>query len=104
TSMGTVESRVYHISQSVSSEDLERAVRIINDHLVGMSMTKVKQQLKNEIPRLLTQYLHSADGFVDLFGDVLRHAAAEHFYISGRSNLLNFVQPDDLDRLKSIYQ
>ncbi|WP_125604357.1 heat-inducible transcriptional repressor HrcA [Lapidilactobacillus bayanensis] len=104
TSMGTVESRVYHVSQDVSSEDLERAVRIINDQLVGMSMVRVKQQLKSEIPQLLTQYLHSADGFVDLFGDVLRHAATEHFYISGRSNLLNFVQPDDLDRLKSIYQ
>ncbi|MFD1465483.1 heat-inducible transcriptional repressor HrcA [Lapidilactobacillus mulanensis] len=104
TSMGSVESRVYRIPASISSDDLEKAVRIINDHLVGLPIDQVKQQLATEMPQLLTKYLHSPDGFLDMFGDVLRHAAAEHFYIGGRSNLLNSVQPDDLNRIKSIYQ
>lgn len=104
TNMGSVESRVYRIPTSISSDDLEKAVRIINDRLVGLPINQVKSLLKAEIPRVLTRYLHSPDGFLDLFGDVLRHAAAEHFYIGGRSNLLNFAQSDDLDRLKSLYQ
>ncbi|MCH4057548.1 heat-inducible transcriptional repressor HrcA [Lapidilactobacillus gannanensis] len=104
TSAGTVESRVYRITGQLDTDDLEKAVRIINDQLVGLPINQVKTKLVTEIPRLLSQYLHSATGFLDLFGDVLKRAAAQHYYIGGRSNLLNFVQPDELDQLKSIYQ
>ncbi|WP_461218233.1 heat-inducible transcriptional repressor HrcA [Lapidilactobacillus salsurivasis] len=104
TSAGTVESRVYRLLHLISSDDLEKAVRIINDQLVGLPLAVVKQKLASEIPQLLTKYLHSSTGFIDLFGDVLKRAASQHFYVGGRSNLLSFAQPTDLDQLKSVYQ
>lgn len=104
TSAGTIESQVYRLSKRISSEDLEKAVRIINDQLVGLPMKTVQKKLVDEIPQLLRRYLTSADGFLDLFGDSLRRVVSQHLYVGGRSNLLNFVQPDDLKQLKSLYQ
>lgn len=103
TSAGTVDNQVFSISQNISGDELEKAIRIINEHLIGLPLTEVSQKLKTEVPALLTQYMSSPSGFLNIFDDVLKQATQERLYVGGQLNLLNFSQFADVEQLKSIY-
>ncbi len=53
TSAGTVDNQVFTIPQAISGDELEKAIRIINDHLIGLPLTVVSQKLKTDVPALL---------------------------------------------------
>ncbi|MFD1430947.1 MULTISPECIES: heat-inducible transcriptional repressor HrcA [Lacticaseibacillus] len=103
TSNGNVENQLFTLPPNVASEDIEKAIRIINDQLVGMPLNQVANRLATDVPALLFKYLSSADGFLDIFGNVLRQAAAERFYVGGRLNLMDFLGDADVPQLKQLY-
>lgn len=102
TSAGTVQNQVFHIPPTVSGGDLEKAVRIVNDELVGLPLATVSQRIRSDIPAMLMKYATSSDGFLDIFGSVLKQAASDHFYVGGRLNLLDFAN-NDVSSLKTLY-
>lgn len=102
TSNGNVESQLFTLPPEVGSDEVEKAIRIINDELVGLSLGEVAQKLQSEVPGLLFKYMTSPDGFLDLFGNVLRKAAEERFYVGGRLNLMDYLGDSDVDQLKRL--
>lgn len=103
TSAGTVDNQVFTIPNAISGDELEKAIRVVNDHLIGLPLTVVSQKLKIEVPALLMQYMGSPGGFLNIFDDVLKQASQERLYVGGQSNLLNFSELTDVSQLKSIY-
>ena len=103
TSAGTVDNQVFTIPQAISGDKLEKAIRIINDHLIGLPLTVVSQKLKTDVPALLAQYMASPTGFLDIFDDVLKKASQERLFVGGQMNLLNFSEFSDVTQLKSLY-
>ena len=55
----------------------------MNDQLVGLPLVQVAQRLRTDVPSMLMQYLTSPDGFLDIFGNVLKSAASERFMLVG---------------------
>lgn len=102
TSIGTVQNRIFHIPATINGEDLERAVRIINDELVGQPLVQVAKRIHTDIPQMLMKYVSSPNGFLDIFGSILKQAASDHFYVGGRLNLLDFAN-NDVSSLKTLY-
>lgn len=47
--------------------------------------------------------MSSPDGFLDIFGSVLKQAAAERFYVGGRLNLMDYLDDSDVRRVKQIF-
>ncbi|WP_347071714.1 heat-inducible transcriptional repressor HrcA, partial [Lacticaseibacillus paracasei] len=72
TNNGNVENQVFTVPPSISSDELEKAIRIVNDQLVGLPLVQVAQRLRTDVPSMLMQYLTSPDGFLDIFGNVLK--------------------------------
>ncbi|KRK85740.1 heat-inducible transcription repressor [Levilactobacillus koreensis JCM 16448] len=103
TDSGDVENQTFDVNESVTGDQLEAVVRLINDQLVGLTLPEVVKKLQADIPMKIANYLQSPQGFLDIFGDVLTRAAQERFYVGGRLNLLNFSQDSDVDSLKSLY-
>lgn len=103
TDNGAVENQIFNVPRELDSESLEKAIRIINDQLVGLSLTDVIKRLHSDIPQLLTQYLITPTGFLDIFGNVLKKAAQERFYVDGKMNLINPATVKNVDQLKSLY-
>ncbi|MCG4282471.1 heat-inducible transcriptional repressor HrcA [Lacticaseibacillus saniviri] len=102
TNSGAVESQVFTVPGNLDTDALEKAIRVVNDQLVGLPLTDVASRLHTEVPQLLMRYMTSPDGFLDLFGNVLKQAASERFYVSGRLNVMNFIGDQDLDQLKRV--
>lgn len=103
TDNGAVENQIFNVPRELDSESLEKAIRVINDQLVGLSLTDVIKRLHSDIPQLLTQYLITPTGFLDIFGNVLKKAAQERFYVDGKMNLINPATVKNVDQLKSLY-
>lgn len=102
TSDGTVESQIFTLPKGITGDELEPVIRIINDQVVGLPISKVIPRLRDSVI-LLTKYLKQPEGFVDVFGDVMNKALQEQFYVGGKMNLLNFVKDDNVDQVKSLY-
>ncbi|ANK59642.1 MULTISPECIES: heat-inducible transcriptional repressor HrcA [Loigolactobacillus] len=103
TDSGAVENQIFSIPNGIDSDSLEKVIRIINDELVGLPLTKVIKKLHTSIPQLLTHYMITPSGFLDIFGGVLKKAAQERFYVGGKMNLINTSTIKDVNQLKSLY-
>jgi heat-inducible transcriptional repressor len=103
TDKGNVESQVFSIPKNLSSDDLEKMVRIINDKLIGQPLMNVYHRLRTEIPMILHKYFQTTDGVLDLFDGMLNHIFEEKVFVGGRMNLLNFEHNQDVEQFKSMY-
>lgn len=101
---GSVQNQVFTLPRELDSDQVEKAIRIINDQLVGQSLTTVAQKLRTNVPAILMQQLQTPQGFLDAFGDVLQKAVSERFYVGGRLNLMDYFGSDNLGELKQIYR
>lgn len=103
TDNGTVENQIFSIPKGLDGDSLEKIIRIINDQLVGLPLMEVVKKLHYEIPQLLTKYMITPKGFLDIFGGVLKKAAQERYYVGGKMNLINTSTLKDVDQLKALY-
>ncbi|MCD2257378.1 heat-inducible transcriptional repressor HrcA [Agrilactobacillus fermenti] len=102
TSTGSIQNQIFQLPASVAGEDLEKAVRIINDQLVGQPLSTVAKRIRTDVPQMLMKYVTTPNGFLDIFGNVLKQAESDRFYVGGRLNLLDFAN-NDVASLKSLY-
>lgn len=103
TDQGYVESQVFSIPETISSEDIEKMTRIINDRLVGENLLTVYHKLRTEIPLVLQRYFSNATNVLYLFEEVFNQAFDDQVYISGGMNLLDSGMLTDVSEFKSIY-
>lgn len=103
TDRGNVESQVFGIPKSVTGEDIETMIKIINDKLVGQPLLSVYHKLRTEIPLLLHKYFQTPQGVMELFDSVLGQAFEEKVYVSGRMNILDFDMLTNMTDFKTVY-
>ncbi|MCO6542987.1 MAG: heat-inducible transcriptional repressor HrcA [Lactobacillus sp.] len=103
TSSGDVYNQIYKIPTDLPSEQLESVVRIINDQLVGETLSEVSKRLKTDFPYLVSQYLQTPDGFLSMLDDIIDNVSADHFFVDGKSNLFNYVDVRNSSNLKYLY-
>lgn len=104
TSDGGVRSRVYNVHRSISGDEIEKAVRIINDKLVGKSIMAINAMSIEELIGTIDGSNSAASQIIDLLSDVFKDAASEQLYVDGQINLLNNYKASNVDQLKSLYQ
>lgn len=103
TNENTVQSQVYTVADDIDPDAVEKIVKIMNDELKGLALKDVIQRLHTDIPIILSNYIHSPDGFLTLFDDVLSKAAKNRYFVDGQLNLLNYADPSDLKQIQSLY-
>lgn len=103
TDKGNVESQVFSLPPDISSDDLEKMIKIINDRLVGEPLLTVYHKLRTEIPLLLNKYVQTPGGMMALFDTVFSQAFEERVYVGGQMNLLDYDILHDINQFKSLY-
>lgn len=103
TSDGNVRNQVYGLARGVSGDEIEKAVRLINDQVVGLPVSQITPQLFQAIGHHLGDTSH-AGLLLDLVEDVFKDAASEQMYVDGQINLLNNPVETDVSDIKSLYQ
>lgn len=102
TSDGNVQNQVFTLPPGVSGEELEASMRVLNDHVAGLPLSQVVQQLHQEVP-YLQRYLRDPDGFLQVFNQLLTKVAKDQFFVGGKLNMLNYANVHDVEQLKQLY-
>ncbi|MBP2058946.1 heat-inducible transcriptional repressor [Lactobacillus colini] len=103
TDDGNVKNQVYTLSHHSNGEEIEKAVRLINDQLTGKPLSSVSSDLLHKIANHLLSR-GSAVEILDLLQDVVKDAASEQMYVDGQINLLNDYHHNDVAKIKSLYE
>ena len=103
TDSGEVENQSFTLPPDIDTDAMQAVIRMINDQLVGLPLSEVVKRLKDDIPLQVLHYMHSPDGFLDIFDNVLSQAARERFFVGGRLNLLDFASTQEPHAIQSLY-
>ena len=103
TSDGGVKNQVYTLPRHISGEEIEQAVRLINDQLVGRNLKDIN---KDTFAQLSSNHVvgKNLPEFLELLESVIKDAASEQMYVDGQLNLLNNAENSDLQEIKSLYE
>ncbi|BDR60620.1 heat-inducible transcriptional repressor HrcA [Lactobacillus xylocopicola] len=103
TSDGNVHNQVYSLPTNIHGDEIEKAVRMINDELVGKTLNEVTPALLNHsLGKKLTSN-HAGD-LLELVEEVINDAASEQMYVDGQINLLNSSSLSNVANLRSLYE
>lgn len=103
TSDGNVQNQVYALPHNIHGEEIEKAVRMINDQLVGKSLSEVNISFLSELAKSELGSDHVTE-LLDLVEDVLKDAASEQMYVDGQINLLNNTSEHNVKDIRSLYK
>ncbi|GFZ27191.1 heat-inducible transcriptional repressor HrcA [Lactobacillus corticis] len=103
TSDGSVHNQVYALPNGVHGDEIEKAVRMINDELVGKSIKTVSSNFLNDLINHKLHYEH-ANELLELLEDVIKDAASEQMYVDGQINLLNNQALASVADIRSLYE
>ncbi len=105
TSQGEVFNRIVETSRSFSRSELEQASRFINQHYAGHDLETIKQLLveemsqhKRDMDRLMGEALTIADRALEV------PPGEDEFLVTGQTNLMDFDELAQLDRLKELFE
>ncbi|ABJ67953.1 heat-inducible transcriptional repressor HrcA [Pediococcus pentosaceus] len=102
SSNGDVTSQQFSIPRGMNSETVERVLRIMNDRLIGETLDQVYYHLKTDIPKIVEHYLHSNDGIIDIFENVVAQSSQDRYFIGGKLNILNFSKNVDVSSIRGL--
>ena len=103
TSEGDVHNQVYTLPYNVHGDEIERAVRMINDELAGKTLSEVTPEFLEQTLGKKLKVSHVAE-LIELVKDVISDAASEQMYVDGQINLLNNISLSDVSNLRSLYE
>lgn len=103
TSDGNVQNQIYALPHNVHGDEIEKAVRMINDQLVGKRLKEVTPSLLKALSSKSVGGEHAGE-LLSLVEDVIKDAASEQMYVDGRINLLNNASENDVKDLRSLYE
>lgn len=103
TSDGNVKNQVYALPHNIHGDEIEKAVRMINDELVGKSLKEITPTLLKSLTSHRIGGEHSSE-LLDLVEDVLKDAASEQLYVDGQINLLNNTSENNIKDIRSLYE
>ena len=103
TDRGHVEHKNVHLD-GVSSEDIRKTVKLINDLIVGTPINDINMKLEFEIKPIIGNYVVQHEKLYEAFYNVFQDFTKEEVNIVGRNKILE--QPEfttNVDRIKEIY-
>ena len=101
TNTGHTENKVFHFNETVSMNDLTTCCNVLNDHLTGLPINEVVDEMKRLEPELATKVARHEVLF-EAFVSAFVKFASNQFYFSGKSNMLYQPEFADIEKLKQM--
>lgn len=103
TSDGGVQNQIYTLPRHISGDEIESAVRLINDQLVGKDLNSINEDTLKSLTTNTVMADHAPE-FLNLLESVIKDAASEQMYVDGQINLLNNAKGSNVNDIKSLYE
>ncbi|KKB43190.1 heat-inducible transcriptional repressor HrcA [Bacillus thermotolerans] len=99
---GHVENRLFKLPKQTNISDIEKMVNILNERLVGVSLSELHDKLYKEIVGLLRRHISNYESMLSAFAETVDVPTNEKLFVGGKTNILNQPEFRDLDKLRLI--
>ena len=104
-----VQNRVIHTDRDYTRRELERATNYLNQRFGGRDLNEVRKALQDELRAVRRELDRMMDAVVDMAGKALgdpggTDASAADFVLAGETNLMNFDELSNVDKLKALFE
>lgn len=104
TDKGFVENQIFNIPSSVPQDDLEKIVGILNQELVGLTLSEVFLKLQKDIPELIRTNISDRFDIMPILYALINRLEMEKMSIAGKNNLIDYFQQEtERDQIKRVY-
>lgn len=102
TDKGHVENRVFTLSETLSLDDLQACVSVMNDTLVGTPINQVADKLENDVKPILNTRIKEHEILFNAFLEAFMKFARNNVYFSGKDHLLYQPEYNDVNKLRKL--
>lgn len=104
TDQGYVESKKIIIPEAINFKDIEKVIKLLNNTLHDCPISEIDSKLKDiqsfdDIQRSIEYY----DELVGVFIRAVSEMVKDKYFVSGQTNMLNFPEFQDVDKIKEIF-
>lgn len=99
----SVQNMVFRIPEGLHTKHIEQVTDFMNKHFIGESLATVFYALKNDLPKMFEKYLSVDWDVVNMLENTLIQTKDEQMFISGKMNLLDFIDDMETNQVKDLY-
>ncbi len=101
-----VQNRIIELDSVVTADELVRIANFLNEQCVGMSLTKARESLIERMNHIRHTANECMLAVIEATDTVLTEQLEQQvpFLVSGQSNLFNYQELADTDKLKSLFR
>ena len=102
---GMIQNRIIESDEDLTSDDLDRFNRYLNDILEGLTISEIKGRILEEMQHEKNQFDQMLLGALELSNKVFSDDTNEgDVYIDGQGNLLDYPEFADVTVMKSVFK
>lgn len=103
TDAGHVEDRTVHLSENIRVEDIDAIVRVLNETLVGVPVSKLRSSMYSRLSEELVRKVERYEDVLAVLDEVCQVGQREEpFYIGGALNVLSQPEFHDVEKAQPI--
>jgi heat-inducible transcriptional repressor len=100
-----VQNRIIHTRRVFSEQELRDAAALLNQRFAGRELAQIQRQIADELARARAQIDNQLESMLDLAQQALGDDdSREECLIVGESRLLETASPEEIDRLRELFQ
>lgn len=101
-----VQNRIIELDATVTADELIKVANFLNEQCVGMSLVNAKRSLIERMKQIRSTTNEFMLSVIEATDTVLSEQIKQEipFLVSGQSNLLNYQELADTDKLKSLFR
>jgi len=105
TETGLVQDRAIQLPEGVQGEDIAQLVRLLNDRLVGVPISKLRSRLHLEVASELSSLVETYEETLQFLSEVGVASPTQHrAYVGGASNILAQPEFRDVDKVRPLFE
>lgn len=98
-----VQSMIFQIPHGLKAVHIKQVTDFMNNNLVGESLATVYYALRNDLPKMFEKYLSLNWNVTDMLENTLFQPKDDQMFISGKMNILDFMEDMDLRQIKDLF-
>jgi heat-inducible transcriptional repressor len=102
TDTGHVENKMISLPPSFDLNEIEKMANILNERLVGVPLTELKDKIYKEVAMLLRQHISNYDAIINALAGTLNISQSEKLFFGGKTNMLRQPEFHDIDKVRSL--
>ncbi|WEG14219.1 heat-inducible transcriptional repressor HrcA [Pullulanibacillus sp. KACC 23026] len=99
TNTGHVENRTVSFPSGVSTGDIEKLVRIVNEKLQGVPLYALKNALQTELNNLLRAHIKNYSNAIRFLDQAFTYSPIDSIFFGGKTNMLSQPEFKDIDKV-----